>query len=283
MLLAEATILSGETGIDTRTRNMLISCSLFEMTEDGKLRDIDGGIQPSDVEDELYGSCVYRSKRTGKQYLFVNEKSARYMQYELTANEKGTLQTELVREFVGGSGGQVEGCVTDEENGWLILGEEPSALWRYDAEPDGSNEGYRIAYVGDGHLWGDVEGVTLVNGKTKDDGYIIVSCQGVSAYNIYRRAHPHDYILTFTIPATSGGKIDGVTNTDGISAVSTGLNDDYPYGMLVVHDDTNELEGGGADTEASYKIIPLDSILGADAIKGLNLLDGVDRKWDPRA
>merc|ERR1712054_653329 len=106
-----------------------------------------------------------------------------------------------------------------EDNGWLILGEEPSALWRYDAEPDGSDEGYRIAYVGDGRLFGDVEGVTLVHGKTKDEGFIIVSCQGVSAYNVYRRAHPHDYVVTFTLPRTADGSIDGVTNTDGVTAV----------------------------------------------------------------
>lgn len=253
------------------------------MTEDGVLRDIPGGIQPSDVEDELYGSCVYRSKQTGKQYLFVNEKSARYMQYELTATSDGTLQTALVREFVGGSGGQVEGCVTDEENGWLFLGEEPSALWRYDAEPDGSEEGYRVAHVGDGRLWGDVEGVTLVNGKTKDEGFLMVSCQGVSAYNVYRRAHPHEHVLTFTIPESVDGSIDGVTNTDGLAAVGAHLGDEYPFGVLVVHDDTNELPEGGADEEASYKILPLHTILGAQDLAELNLLNEIDPKWDPRA
>lgn len=262
---------------------LLTDISMFEITEDGELQDIPGGIQPSDAEDEVYGSCVYHSRKTGKQYLFVNEKSARYMQYELTAAANGTLRTELVREFVGGSGGQVEGCVTDEENGWLFLGEEPSALWRYDAEPEGSDEGYRIAYVGDGHLWGDVEGVTLVNGKTKDEGFILVSCQGVSAYNGYRRAHPHEYVVTFTIPESADGKIDGVTNTDGLAAVGVNLSEDYPFGLLVTHDDTNELPEGGADEEASYKIVPLHNILGAEALEDLNLLDEVDQNWDPRA
>lgn len=261
----------------------LTDCSMFEMTPDGVLQDIPGGIQPSDVEDELYGSCVYRSKKTGKQYLFVNEKSARYMQYELTASSNGTLQTTLVREFVGGSGGQVEGCVTDEDNGWLILGEEPSALWRYDAEPDGSSDGYRVAYVGDGRLWGDVEGVTLVQGATKDDGYILVSCQGVSAYNVYRRAHPHEYVLTFTVTDTADGQIDHVTNTDGLAAVGANLGPEFPRGLLVVHDDSNELPGGGASEEASYKLVALDEILAAEGVQHLNLLGQVDADWDPRA
>lgn len=256
---------------------------MFEMTADGVLQDIDGGIQPSDVEDELYGSCVYRSKKTGKQYLFVNEKSARYMQYELTAFPNGTLHTTLVRDFVGGSGGQVEGCVTDEDNGWLLLGEEPSALWRYDAEPDGSNEGHRIAYVGDGLIWGDVEGVTLVQGATKDEGYIIVSCQGVSAFNVYQRAHPHDYVLTFTVTDSAEGQIDHVTNTDGLAAVGVNLGPEFPRGLVVVHDDSNELPGGGASEEASYKLVALDKILAAEGVEHLNLLDHVDPDWDPRA
>lgn len=240
-------------------------------------------MHPVDVEDEVYGSCVYHSKKTGKQYLFVNEKSARYLQYELTSTANGTLQTELVREFVGGSGGQVEGCVSDEDNGWLFLGEEPSALWRYDAEPDGSDEGYRVAYVGDGSIWGDVEGVTLVNGATKDEGFVLVSCQGVSAYNVYRRAHPHDYVMTFTIVDSADGQIDHVSNTDGLTVVGSRLNSEYPHGMLVVHDDTNELPGGGADTDASFKIIALDKILGSEEFKALNLLAQVDENWDPRA
>jgi 3-phytase len=254
------------------------------MTKDGKLKDISGGIQPSHAEDEVYGSCVYRSRKTGKQYLFVNEKSARYMQYELTATTNGTLHIELVRDFVGGSGGQVEGCVTDEDNGWLILGEEPSALWRYDAEPDGAGDGERIAFIGDGHLFGDVEGVTLVQGATKDDGFIIVSCQGVSAYNVYRRATPHEYVMTFTITDSADGSIDHVTNTDGVTAVGVNLGPDFPNGLLVVHDDANELPNGqGTDENASYKLIGLDKILGASPFADANLLGQVDPNWDPRA
>lgn len=267
-----------------KARLLIHTDSIFEITSEGEIRDIPGGIQPSYAEDEVYGSCVYCSKKTGKQYLFVNEKSARYMQYELTATPNGTLHTELVREFVGGSGGQVEGCVSDEDNGWLILGEEPSALWRYDAEPDGSEEGYKIAFVGDGNLYGDVEGVTLVQGKSKDEGFIINSCQGVSAYNVYKRAAPHDYVMTFTITDSADGGIDHVSNTDGLAVVGVNLGSEFPNGLLVVHDDTNELPGGkAADPNSSYKLIGLDKILAAGPFKDLNLLDETDPNWDPRA
>lgn len=258
-------------------------CSLFEMHSNGTLDYIAGGIQPVIEDYTVYGSCAYRSQTTGKQYLFVNEKSGRYLQYELTATDDGELETTLVRDFRAGSGGQPEGCVTDEENGWLFLGEEPSALWRYGAEPDSPDEGYLVAEVGDGQIFGDVEGVTLVHGSTPDQGYVLVSCQGVSAYNIYRRAEPHDYVGTFTITNSANGEIDHVTNTDGIAAVGTALGEEYPFGIFVTHDDANELPDGTTSVEASFKIVSLEKILGADAISALGLLDEVDITWDPRA
>ncbi|KAL2881608.1 hypothetical protein SGCOL_003176 [Colletotrichum sp. CLE4] len=256
---------------------------IFEMTSNGTLKDIPGGIQPVPEDYKVYGSCVYKSPTSGKQYLFVNEKSARYLQYELTSNSNGTLQTTLVRDFTGGAGGQVEGCVTDEGNGWIFLGEEPSALWRYGAEPDSSDDdAIQIAFVGDGQTFADVEGVTLVYGVRPDQGYILVSNQGISSYNVYTRADPHYYVTTFTIPKSSDGQIDAVSNTDGITAVGTHLGKDFPHGLFVTHDDANQLPDGSTSTEASFKLVSLEKILGADVIKTMNLLDDVDAHWDPR-
>lgn len=188
-----------------------------------------------------------------------------------------------MRSFTAGSGGQVEGCVSDEANGVVFIGEEPHALWRYDAEPSVGEEpeGVAVATVGDGHLRADVEGVALVVGKTKEEGFVVVSNQGVSAYNVYRRQAPHEFVMAFTIAAGAG--VDGVTNTDGVAAVGTGLGDKFPKGLVVVHDDANELAGGGTSEEASFKLVPLERILGAEVVKGLGLMDRVDSDWDPRA
>ncbi|KAL4866833.1 hypothetical protein BDV12DRAFT_210291 [Aspergillus spectabilis] len=255
---------------------------LFQVTSAGLLASIPGGKQPTPTDYTVYGSCAYRSPLTGKQYLFVNEKSGQYLQYELTSLRNGTLSTTLVREFAGGSGGQPEGCVPDEENGFIFLGEEPYGLWRYDAEPTGSPNGTLVAKVGDGTLNADVEGVTLVPGKTADTGLLIVSNQGVSAYTVYRRAAPHEHVLTFTIGATDNGTVDGVTNTDGVAAVGAALNADFPHGLVVVHDDANQLEGGGAAELASFKLVSLLDVLGSTE-EGKELLKEVDAGWDPRA
>jgi 3-phytase len=263
---------------------------LFEITPNGTLAPIPGGVQPTPAKYKVYGSCAYRSRTSGKQYLFVNAKSSEYLQYELTATGNGTLVTTLVRSFRAGSGGQVEGCVADEGNGYLFIGEEPHALWRYDAEPTtttGSSppEGVAIATVGDGHLRADVEGVTLVYGKTEDEGFIIVSNQGVSAYNVYRRKAPHEFVMTFTITQSGDGGVDAVSNTDGITAVGAGLGARFPKGLVVVHDDSNQLPGVGNGTspEASFKLVPLERVLGAEGVEALGLLEEVDREWDPRA
>lgn len=250
---------------------------LFEITPTGTLQPIGGGSHPTPDDYKVYGSCVYRSRTTCKQYLFVNAKSAEYLQYELSWSND-SLQTTLVRNFTGGSGGQVEGCVSDEANGWILLGEEPLALWRYGAEPDDdASEGVLIGKVGDGHMYADTEGVTLVEGPTKDQGFILVSQQGVSAFNVYRRAAPHEYIMTFTIGENAEKGVDAVSNTDGIAAVGTALGDLFPRGLVVVHDDANQLAEGGTSDEASFKLVSLAHVLGDE------LMRDVDLNWNPRA
>ncbi|CAG8210419.1 unnamed protein product [Penicillium nalgiovense] len=253
---------------------------LFEIASNGTLKSIPGGSQPVKTDYSVYGSCTYRSPISGKQYLFVNEKSGEYLQYELTALTNGTLATTLVRTFTGGSGGQPEGCVADEENSFIFLGEEPYGLWRYDAEPDGSSTGTLVARAGDGTLFADVEGVTLLPGKTPEQGFVIVSCQGVSAYSVYRRAAPHEHVMTFTIQTSADGSIDGVTNTDGVTAVGTALNADFPHGLLVVHDDANQLATGGTAELASFKLASIADVFGQE---GEALLAEIDAAWDPRA
>ncbi|KAI0456742.1 hypothetical protein F5B21DRAFT_502039 [Xylaria acuta] len=251
----------------------------FEIYKNGTLAPVSGGTRPTKEDFDVYGSCVYRSHMTGKQYVFVNAKTAEYLQFELSWNDADqALETTLVRNFTGGSGGQVEGCVSDEANGWVIIGEEPRALWRYGAEPDDDpSEGFLIAEVGDGHAYADVEGVTLVEGTTAADGFILVSQQGVSAYNIYRRVEPHEYVETFTIIEDADKGIDAVSNTDGLAAVGTSLGPAFPHGLLVVHDDANQLPESGTSDEASFKLISLGDILSDDLLAELN------PDWDPRS
>ncbi|KAG9239003.1 hypothetical protein BJ875DRAFT_436990 [Amylocarpus encephaloides] len=256
---------------------------LFPISSHGTLSTIGGGSQPTIPDFEVYGSCSYKSQKTGTQFLFVNSKKAQYLQYSLIATSNGTLSTTLVRNFTAGSGRQTEGCVADEPNGRLILGEETEGLWSYDAEPDNlTPEGIKIAKVSTytefkaGDLYADVEGVTIVPGKNLSDGFIIVSNQGVSAYAVYERAPPHTFVKMFTIGNSADGKVDHVSNTDGVTVVGNRLNDQFPSGMVVVHDDANELAEGGTSAEASFKMVSLADVLSEEQ------LGRVDKEWNPR-
>ncbi|KKA30920.1 hypothetical protein TD95_002612 [Thielaviopsis punctulata] len=258
---------------------------MYEITANGTLADIPGSSQTLPDDFEPYGSCTYRSAITGKHYVFVNSKTSQYLQYEITSSCSGKLKTKLVRNFFAGTGGQVEGCVADEENGWVFIGEEPYALWRYGAEPsDGTSALGAVATMDDNpELNGDVEGVTMVFGADNSTGYVVVSTQGVSAYNVYERMPPHSFVGAFSIAATADGSIDGVTNTDGLAMTGAKLGDEYPYGIMVTHDDANQKPDGTTDPDATFKIISLESIFGSEQFKDLDLLKGINPAYDPRA
>ncbi|KAF4552495.1 Hypothetical protein D9617_10g074770 [Elsinoe fawcettii] len=246
------------------------SLCLIEIDPTGLLKPVSGGRQPLPADYEPYGSCVYRSSKSGKHFLFVNNKEARYLQFELSSSADGALTTQLVRDFPAGSGGQVEGCVADDDAGVIFLGEEPSGVWRYDAEPDGSSEGVQIAKVGDASgLMADVEGITLVTARTGKGGYLIVSSQGISAYKVYQREAPHEYVLTFKVVRDERRGVDGVSNTDGIAVVGRPLGREFPRGLFVTHDDANELVEGGTAAEASFKLVSLEDVLGRERARGL--------------
>jgi len=69
---------------------------------------------------EAYGSCMYRSSKTGKFYYIVTSKLGLFEQYELFDTGKG-VSAKRVRQIK--VGGQLEGCVADDELGYLYVGE----------------------------------------------------------------------------------------------------------------------------------------------------------------
>lgn len=164
----------------------------------------------------------------------------------------------------------------DDVNEVIFIGEEQVGLWKYGANPTdpGTGAGVLVDQVrtSGGKIDADVEGMALVYGKSAGEGYIIVSMQGVSAYNVYERKAPHAFVRRVAI--VKGESVDGVTNTDGVAAVGSGLGGVFGEGLLVVHDDANEKMEGGTDVNASFKLVAL-----GDVLKGLG---GVDHAWDPR-
>jgi 3-phytase len=199
-----------------------------------------------------YGSCMYRSAKTGRFYVFVNsEKEAgdpggRVEQWELIDAASGKVDARLVRSFAVGS--QTEGCVADDQLGDLYIGEEARGIWRYRAEPDAGAERKRVDSTGaGGHLEAEVEGLAIVSGPARS-GYLVASSQGNSSFAVYRR-EDNEYVKTFTIQGADG--IDDVEETDGIEVTTYDLGEAFPDGLLVAHDGSDDGE------RTNFKLVPL--------------------------
>jgi 3-phytase len=206
---------------------------------------------------EVYGSCMYRSAKTGKLYYFVNSKAGAVEQWELFDDGQGRVDGRRVRAFALGS--QTEGCVADDELGRLYIGEEAIGIWRYGAEPGDGDARTQVDVAGEmGHLTSNVEGLALVYGQN-GSGYLLASSQGSSTYALYRRGD-NTYVGSFAIG--DGDGIDGVSDTDGIDATSASLGPAFPDGLFVAQDGKND--GGNQN----FKLVPLQDVLRLVGVRG---------------
>ncbi|HXS02107.1 MAG TPA: phytase, partial [Pyrinomonadaceae bacterium] len=91
---------------------------------------------------EAYGSCMYHSSNSGKFYYFGTSKQGVVEQYELFDAGNGAVNAKKVRQINVGT--QLEGCVADDELGYLYVGEEEIGIWKYNAEPDANLERIKV-------------------------------------------------------------------------------------------------------------------------------------------
>lgn len=205
--------------------------------DERQLADVAAGTLPTGFNDP-YGACLYSSAASGELYVFVNEgDTGLFRQWRLYDDGTGRVAAEQVREFPVGS--QAEGCVADDETGYLYIGEEERALWKYSAEPDGGSERTLIDTTeDDGRLTADIEGVALWLGEG-GRGYLVVSNQGADNYAVYRREGDNAYVGHFHIVANPARGIDGASETDGLEVTSAPLGARFPSGLLVVQDGRN--------------------------------------------
>ena len=199
---------------------------------------------------EAYGACMYHG-RGGKFYYFVTSKQGVVEQYELFEDGKGRVDARRVRQIKVGT--QLEGCVADDELGNLYIGEELVGIWKYKAEPDAGLERTRVDGVGaGGNLVPDVEGLTIANEKD-GKGYLIASSQGNNSFVIYRREDANAFVKTFRIVA---GKIDAVSETDGIHVTTAALGPQFPNGVFIAQDGMDD------KGKQNFKLVPWDAIVG---------------------
>jgi len=251
--LAVATVRSGRAGVKA-WRIDPASGRLVDVTAGGVLAVL--GRQTS------YGLCTYRSAKTGKGYFFVTGRRDQAEQYFLSDDGAGRVSAKKVRTLKIAS--TAEGCVADDEAGFVYIAEEAVGIWKFPAEPDARGKGQLIARVGAHGLTADVEGLAIYAARG-GKGYLIASSQGSNTFKVYDRRAPHRFVLTID-PAA--GRIDNVSDTDGIAVTNRPTSKALPAGFLVVQDGHNS---GGRQ---NFKIYDWRDIAGKRLI--------VDPQADPR-
>ena len=238
---------------------------------------LDTPIRP-DFDAEPYGLCLYRPAASGELYVFANDLDGAVEQWRLDAAASGSgLTGTRVRSWAVGS--QTEGCVADDANGWLFIGEEEVGVWRYGAGPIASTterlavDRVGVGEPGGGHLSASIEGLSIYAPPDggPDDGYLVASSQGNNTYVVYDRAPPHAYRGTFRVGgspvaagggALVGGAVDGAEDTDGLQVVSAPLGPRYPLGLLVVQDGINRAPDA-SEANQNFKLVSWGDVLDA--------------------
>jgi 3-phytase len=205
-----------------------------------RLINVADGVQPTEQGDP-YGLCMYRSPRSGKTYVFINDSNGEKRQWELVDAGNGRVRANRVRDFAFGS--QVEGCVADDVAGALYVDEEDVALWRLSAEPDGGAEMTAVDRVdANPAVKDDLEGIGLYD-LGDGRGYLVISSQGNNTYAVYRREGDHAYLGSFAVVADARTGVDGISETDGLDISSANLGPGFEHGVMIAQDGRNVLPG----------------------------------------
>ncbi|MHA4871790.1 phytase [Duganella sp. PWIR1] len=187
--------------------------------------------------ENIYGMCLYRPADGGLE-AFINDKDGSFLQYRVEA-EGGAMTGKLLRRFKVGS--QPEGCVVDDRNERLFLGEEKRGVWTVSARGNAPATLSMVVPVGK-QLVADVEGMGLYHGDKAD--YLVVSSQGDNSYLVLDAKAPYKVRGSFRVGYNVEAGIDGTSETDGLEVSSANFGGVYGKGMLVIQDGYKRLPDG---------------------------------------
>lgn len=182
---------------------------------------------------------------------------------------------------------QMEGCVSDDFNGYFYVAMEKLGIFKFSLNPIMGSKAKLVASVikskndkdsyffekGTPRLTDDVEGLALYHGAN-GGGYLVASIQGISEFAVFSR-RKQNYLGSFTL---AYGQEDSVTKTDGLEILSSPLGDKFNRGLMAVHDHDNTDQNGDL-LNANYKIISFEDILKKMA---LDFLNPKDWSYNPR-
>jgi 3-phytase len=224
--------------------------------DDGSLEEILANPIQSDFS-EVYGFCLYHDLENNALYAIVNDKKGMVEQWLLYGTENMKMDAELSRTFRAGKG-QLEGCVGDDEMGFLYIGEENHGIWKFRAHPDSAVVGTLVDDLSNKALKADIEGLTIFY-KENGKGFLLVSSQGNNSFGVYTRENDNQYLGSFAL--VDDDNIDGAEDTDGIDVTGVPLGPAFPNGIFVVQDGFNF--EGKKKVNQNFKIVSWDKIVAA--------------------
>lgn len=188
----------------------------------------------NNITKDSYAFALYRRPSDGSLYVFDRGKTKEGPLNQYLIEDDGTgkgIKTTLVRSL-NYTGGIAEGCVVDDEAGFLYLSEEDKCVHKFYADPDKSGDEISSFAYGDG-VKSDREGLALY--KCSDGiGYLLLSSQGNATIKIYEREGDNKFIGTVD-PVDSRGITD--METDGVDVTSTPILPMFPEGFMILHSD----------------------------------------------
>ncbi|WP_402718377.1 phytase [Janthinobacterium rivuli] len=214
------------------------SMMLFTINADGVVAE--AGRFPTGLKS-IYGMCLYQPASGGVE-AFINDKDGTFQQYSIGMSDNKFSAT-LLRSFKVAT--QPEGCVADDANARLFLGEETRGIWTTSADAAKPDALTMVLPVG-ANLTADVEGMAIYRkpGGAANTGYLIVSSQGDSSYVVLDAQAPYKVRGRFKVGFNLPAGIDGTSETDGLDVSSANLGGAYAQGMLVIQDGYKRLPDG---------------------------------------
>ncbi|WP_456126776.1 phytase [Janthinobacterium lividum] len=214
------------------------SMMLFTINASGDVAE--AGRFPTGLKS-IYGMCLYQPASGGVE-AFINDKDGTFQQYSIGL-EGNKFSATFLRSFKVAT--QPEGCVADDANARLFLGEETRGIWTTSADAAKPDALTMVLPVG-AQLTADVEGMAIYRkpGAKPDTGYLIVSSQGDSSYVVLDAQAPYKVRGRFKVGFNLPAGIDGTSETDGLDVTSANLGGAYAQGMLVIQDGYKRLPDG---------------------------------------
>ncbi|SDB81885.1 phytase [Acinetobacter boissieri] len=201
---------------------------------------------------DIYGICLYQN-RDKDIFAIPNDKDGTFVQYQITGKNKQLQGTEVKRFAVKT---QPEGCVVDDLNDRIFLGEEDHAVWSMSLLAN--NEALqKVIAVGEHGVKDDIEGMGIYQGK--NHSYLVFSSQGNDSYVVVDATVPYQYRGRFKVGMNLEKNIDAISETDGLEVSNFAMGGVWQNGMFVAQDGHKRMPEGNQN----FKYVPWSSIVQA--------------------